>query len=312
MRVRVSRSVPLVLASLVLGLLVPAAGRSCSICRCGDPTFNALGADGYDFPGFRSAFDWERFDKEEGDSSEESEAQVENRMTALLSWGVDDRLALFARFPYSIRELTSREGGDVEEVRTNGLSDPETYAQLRLWSSPFNGGTGMRMSLSAQAGVKTPWGENDLREDGERVDEHAQPGTGSTDVFGGLTFLYLIDARSAFFASSAYRHTGENDFGYRYGSSVLANAAYERKLGKRVDAVCELNLRHAEQDRVDEEGALADTGGTLLYVTPRLLVNVGGGVVLRVASQLPLARDLNGEQTERAVLNAGVTALLPR
>jgi len=70
--------------------------------------------------------------------------------------------------------------------------------------------------------VKTPWGENDVVQGGERVDEHARPGTGSTDVYSSLAFLHLVDRRSALFASASYRHTGENDFGYRYGPSVPA------------------------------------------------------------------------------------------
>ena len=57
--------------------------------------------------------------------------------------------------------------------------------------------------------MKTPWGQNDVAQDGERVDEHAQPGTGSTDVFGSLAFLYLIDQESALFVSSGYRDTGK-------------------------------------------------------------------------------------------------------
>jgi hypothetical protein len=158
--------------------------------------------------------------------------------------------------------------------------------------------------------VKTALGRNEVTVDGERADEHAQPGTGSTDAFGGLAFLYLVDKRSALFSSAQYRHTGENDFGYRYGSSLLLNAAYERKLGARLDGVVELNFRHAKKDRLNADGELGEnTGGTILYVTPRVLVDVGGGVVLRAAAQIPIARDLNGAQKERAVFNAGVSFL---
>jgi hypothetical protein len=200
---------------VALGLipLATSGSRACSICRCGDPTFNALGTAGY-APGFRPAVDWERFDKDEGDPAIESESQVENRVTGLFSYGVSNGFALFARVPYSVRRITatSPETGR-EALRTSGLSDPEVYGQVRLWSSPLTGGLGRRAALSMSAGVKTPWGQNRVEQNGERVDEHAQPGTGSTDLFGGLSLLYLIDARSSFFAGGGYRHTGENDFG---------------------------------------------------------------------------------------------------
>ncbi len=290
---------------------MPPGVGACSICRCGDATFNALGKDGYAAHGFRGAFDWERFSKDEGNPAEEEESQVENRFTGLLSYGFNDRFTLFARVPVSVRDLTATAPDeDPEQVHTSGFSDPELYGQIRLWSSRVSGGVGRRSSLSLNAGVKAPWGQNDVQQDGERVDEHAQPGTGSTDVFGSLAFLYLIDKESALFMSSGYRHTGENDFGYRYGSTFLANVAYEHKLGKVFDGVVELNFRNAKKDQVDTEGTLdGDTGGSLLYVTPRLLANLGGGLVLRAAAQIPLAKDLNGFQKERAVVNVGLTYL---
>jgi hypothetical protein len=307
-----SRSIVTLLTASALFAL-PRPGQACSICRCGDATFNALGKDAYSAKGFRVALDWERFDKDEGDPAVEAESQVENRVTALASYGFNEQVTLLARVPYSVRNLTSSAvGEEPERTHTQGFSDPEIYGQLRLWASRLGAGLGRRSSLSLNAGVKTPWGANEVQHDGERVDEHAQPGTGSTDFFGSLAFLYLVDKESAVFASSGYRHTGENDHGYRYGSSFIANVAYERKLAKVLDGVIELNFRHAQKDRVDAEGAADDdTGGSLLYVTPRLLVSLGGGVVLRLAGQIPVARALNGFQTERAVANVGLTYLLP-
>lgn len=301
-------------AALLAFILAPAVSDACSICRCGDATFNALGKDGFGAHGFRLALDWERFSKEEGDPADEVESQVENRVTALVSYGFSDQLTVFARVPYTVRNLTSTAAEAVpEETHTSGFSDPEIYGQVRLWASKFGGGLGRRSSLSLNLGVKTPWGRNDLQEEGVRVDEHAQSGTGSTDAFGSLAFLYLLNKQSAIFASAGYRNTGENNFGYRYGSTFLANVAYEHKIGTVLDGVVELNFRNAKKDRFDFDGTLGDnTGGSLLYVTPRLLANLKGGIVLRAAAQIPLARDLNGVQKERAVLNVGLTYLFTR
>jgi hypothetical protein len=301
-------------ATLVALASAPEAALACSICRCGDPTFNALGKAGFNARGFRLALDWERFDKDEGNPAEESESQVENRFTGLVSYGFSERFMLNARVPVSVRNLEmSMPGEETETVHTSGLSDPEIYGQLRLWASPLSATVGRRASLSLVAGVKTPWGANDVQESGVRVDEHAQPGTGSTDAFGSLALLYLIDKESALFASTGYRGTGENDFGYRYGSSFTANVAYEHKLGSRLDGVVELNFRHASRDRVDADGTLDEnTGGSLLYLTPRLLLHLGGGFVLRASAQIPTIKGLNGYQKERVVANVGLTYLFNR
>ena len=141
-----------------------------------------------------------------------------------------------------------------------------------------------------------------------RLDEHVQPGTGSTDLFGGLAGFYLFDERSALFASASYRGTGSNDFGYKYGNVALANLAYERKFGERLDTVLELHYRWAREDRVDASGQLdPNTGGDILYLTPRVIVGILGGLVARVAVQIPVWKSLNGVQKEKPLVNAGLT-----
>jgi hypothetical protein len=162
--------------------------------------------------------------------------------------------------------------------------------------------------------VKTPWGENDVTRDGERLDEHAQPGTGSTDWFAGLSGSYQIDPGSALFVSTTYRHTGRNDAGYRYGRTTLVNVAYERKLGARWDGVLEANYRHAGRDGMDGSGAVdGDTGGSIVYLTPRVLFDLGSGWVARASAQIPLSQGgLNGAQREKTVVNVGITRLFAK
>jgi Putative MetA-pathway of phenol degradation len=296
---------------IVIGgtLLLPAAARPCSMCRCGDATFNALGKDGFAAVGWHLALDGERFDKTEGDPAADAESLVEHRYTFLGSYGLGEKVTLLARVPWSERSLVQTSpGGAPGTVNTRGLGDPEIQGQVRLWRSRFGAGIGRRASLTLTAGVKTPWGENEVTQGGTRVDEHAQPGTGATDLTAGLAFLYLLDGQSAVFASTAYRRTGTNSHGYRYGSALLANLTWERKIGGRLDGVVELNFRSAARDVVDASQARdPDTGGSLLYVTPRLLVDLGRGVVLRAAVQIPTLRSLNGFQQERAVVNVGLT-----
>jgi hypothetical protein len=301
----------LIFTTALLSALGVEPARACSVCRCGDATFGALGTNGYAKQGFRVALDWERFDKDEGNPAEEVESLVEQRFTAMVSYGFNDRAALFARIPVSFRDLNSGPTGEVaQETHTSGFSDPELYGQYRLWGSAFRSGIGQRSAVSLNAGIKLPWGRNNVEKDGVRVDEHGQPGTGSTDLFASLAYLYLLDKDSSVFASVGYRHTGENDFGYRYGSAFLANIAYEHKLGRMLDGVVELNFRDAAKDRVDAAGTLdEDTGGALLYLTPRLLADLKGGFVVRAAVQIPVVRDLNGFQKERPVANIGVTYL---
>jgi hypothetical protein len=305
-----ARILPIVLAASVLGAARPA--HACSICRCGDPTFNALGVTGVSLQGLRLALDWDSLEKAQGSEAHGNlESVSEERETFLLGYSPSDDWGFFARVPYGSRDLTESEDGDIEETHTSGLGDPEIYGQRRLWSSSFDARVGVRSSVFALFGVKTDWGDNDIQRDGERLDEHAQIGTGATDWFGGFSGSQQLSPHSALFASVQYRATGENDAGYEYGDIVLGNFAYEHKLSGRFDSMIEANYRHADRDRVNRGGELdPNTGGSVLYLTPKLLFNAGHGWIVRAAVQIPVATRLNGEQDEDPVYNLGLTYLV--
>jgi hypothetical protein len=56
-----------------------------------------------------------------------------------------------------------------------------------------------------------------------------------------------------------------------------------------------------------------DARGSIIYITPRLLFDAGGGWVLRASAQLPVSdSSLNGNQHEKTVVNVGVTRLFER
>ena len=195
-------------------------------------------------------------------------------------------------------------------MHTSGFSDPEVYGWLRLLGLPrLSGGLGRRTSVSLFAGVKTPWGRT-MSEKGERVDEHVQPGTGSTDGFGGLVHPAPRSPVGGLCVGPVPPH-GEERRGYRYGPTHV-NLAYEHKLGSRLDgAEAELPPREERPRRWRRRCSRGeDTGGSLLYLTPRLLaVGLGHGLVLRAGAQIPVAKSLNGYQTERANVNVGLTYL---
>jgi hypothetical protein len=296
-----------------LSLVFALPSFACSICRCGDPTFNALGKEGVAQTGLRVALDWDQVRKTQGEPDERDSLR-EQRYGLLAAYGFSDRFGVFARVPYSERELTEHEDDETEHVSASGWADPEIYGQLRLWASPFEGDVGMRASVYLVAGVKTSWGENDVARAGERLDEHVQPGTGSDDWFAGISGSYQLNPGSALFVSTQYRHTGRNDAGYRYGRTTLVNVAYERKLAPRWDAVLEANYRYAGRDEIDVNGLVDDdTGGAIVYLTPRVLFDLGSGWVARASAQVPLSQSsLNGAQRESAVFNLGITRLFAK
>jgi hypothetical protein len=297
-------AVAAVLGAAALFACAPAA-LACSMCRCSDPVFNALGQGIYTYGGFHVALDWNRLDQSQGaEGGPLFEEQVRNTVTATLSYGWQERFTFVAQVPYTFNQLTAEEGAE----KADGLADPLFYTYIRLWSSPFNVGLGRRAWISAVFAVKTPWGENDVTEDGERLEEHVQPGTGATNLTGGLAGLYLLDADSSLYASVGYTGTGRNRFGYKYGDNVQANVVYDRKVTDWLDGVLEVNFLDAKKDQVDAEGLQdPDTGGQSLYLTPRIGVNIVRGLVARAAVQIPVWENLNGIQDIKPAFSAGLT-----
>lgn len=292
-----------VIGFVILSLVLPRAAGACSMCRCSDPVFSALGQGLYTHSGFKIAVDWNRQDQSQGEG-EDFEAQVRNSVTATLSYSWQERLTFVAQVPYVFVHQDSAEGTDV----LNGLGDPAFYVYARLWSSNFGQGLGRRAWLSAIFSVKTPWGENNATEDGERIDEHAQPGTGAINLSGGLSFLYLFDEASSVYTSVAYTGTGRNKVGYKYGDNVQVNVVYDRKLTDWLDGLLEMNFLDAKKDQFDASGLTdPNTGGQTLYLTPRVAVHIAQGLVLRAAAQFPVWKSLNGVQEIKPSYTAGLT-----
>ncbi|HTR03622.1 MAG TPA: hypothetical protein VMN82_10540 [Thermoanaerobaculia bacterium] len=290
-------------ALAVAALCTPDSVLACSMCRCSDPVFSALGQGLYTHSGFKLAVDWSRSDQSEG-PPDDFEAQVRNTMTLTMSYSWQERLTFVAQLPYVWAHQNATDGVE----NTTGLGDPAFYVYARLWSSNFGQGLGRRAWLSAVFAVKTPWGENNATEDGERLDEHVQPGTGATNLTGGLSFLYLFDAASSIYTSAAYTGTGRNDVGYRYGNNFQVNVVYDRKIADWIDGLFEVNFLDAKEDQVDQSGLQdPNTGGQSLYLTPRIAIHVARGFVVRMGAQFPVWKNLNGIQDIQPTYSAGLT-----
>src|SRR3982751_900462 len=86
------------IATALAAATLSAPGWACSICRCGDPTFNALGKEGVAQTGLRVALDWDEVEKTQG-PVDERDSLREQRTTLLLAYGLSDRFGVFVRVP---------------------------------------------------------------------------------------------------------------------------------------------------------------------------------------------------------------------
>lgn len=293
-------------AGLVVSLVAPSV-EGCSLCRCGDPAFTLVGSQIFSPVRWRVGFDTDRFSKDQlselhaGDHETAlREEEVEQRYTFSATYSASRRWTLVARVPFAQRTITV---GD-ERESLSGLADPELLAHYRVASAAQPGSW-----VALTAGVHAGWGQNDKRLNGERAEEHLQPGSGAAGASGGVAFAKLLSGETSLFGSLSARVNGRNDAGYRYGHALLANLAVEHALVKRLNGVIELNYRWAARDEMEPGVRDENSGGSVLYVSPRLLLKIDPrqNLWLRVGAQIPLAKDLYGDQNEKTNLLAGLT-----
>ncbi len=189
-------------------------------------------------------------------------------------------------------------------------------------------GLGDQMSDSRSAlifGLKTPTGKTDARGDnGELLEVELQPGSGSWDVFLGLTYSSKLGAASLdtnVLYTIAHEGTRETTLGdiLNYNLSLawpLTGGEHRHTVDAGLDhhdddvnvtLVFEVNGEW--RDRVDIAGETQEnTGGNLIYFSPGVKLTSGNWVA-GVAVGIPYV-ELNGIQSEpktRFILSVGRT-----
>ena len=211
--------------------------------------------------------------------------------------GINENTVLRVSIPYIYKSLSMT--GE-ETVRTHGLGDVSLGATYQLKPRPND-----RFLIAFTADVKLATGSNSIKDrDGNRLEEHSQIGTGSTDISLGVMATTEVKSGLAF-AGFRVRSNGSNSNGYRYGNVAFYNLGYSHKLDKESSMVLELNGRVAGKDKT--EGILDDnSGGHFGYLSLSYRRNLGPDFGFVGTYQVPVIRSLNGSQSETGMLSFGV------
>ena len=282
-----------------------AAARACSLCRCDDPATTITGNSMFGVKSWRASFETEVFRKDQAGEDPAvpaaREREDETRYTVSGTWAPVSHLSFVARVPWSARRIESNEGA----AKRAGFSDPELLANWRAYQKQ---GIAHPVWVTLQAGVRAPWGANDLASGGVRLDEHLQPGTGAAGGSAGLSVFTRLGEKDVAYATTFARWNGANRHGYRYGDAWISTLAWQRDLRAALQGGLELTWRDAGVDREGDESVPA-TGGGVLYVTPRAQVRVTPRVAVRLGVQVPAARALIGDQRELTNFQSSVVLL---
>jgi hypothetical protein len=274
---------------------------ACSVCGCGDPLVDASDSVPFAAP-LRLALDFEVLSQSAAsdDVPLATESLTQVTLRPVVVYSPVEELNLVAQIPLVRKDWSLSGGGMAERERPTGLGDIDLGARwFFLRHVDFSAMT--RQALGLTAGVTLPTGADDATSDGERIDDHAQLGTGSFGGYAGLVYAWHRDPWNVF-GSATLRVHGTNSYGYHYATSAAWTARVDYRLLDGLALEAGVDGRWAGRDTADGEEQ-ENTGGLLLAAGPGAAVNVAGDVWLHGRLQIPVITDLYGTQ------NIGVTAL---
>ncbi len=277
---------------------------ACSVCAAGDPLV-AAGDAAPETRSLRLALETEWLTASAGMESmpgmEEDLDQLTVRAQAVYSPLHHVNLAVSVPF---VRKSVSASGAGMDHGTEtwSGLGDVEVGGRWFLLDRT-NFSAMRHQSLALSFGSSLPTGADDAKEQGLRVDEHSQLGTGGYGPYVG-TLYRLEQSRWHAYGSLSARWRSENRFGYRYGSALAWAVHGQRQLSPGLAVGLGIDGRQAARD--EEDGApVLHTGGLVVAAVPA--VHVGfRGLWISIRAQLPVATSLRGIQDVGPTVSASL------
>jgi len=197
------------------------------------------------------------------------------------------------------------DGGQYDS-RTSSLGDIKLIGRYQGFSPQRNFGLLLGAKLPTGSHTQTGTSSDPGNPGPVPIDRGLQPGSGTTDVIVGAYYFSDLSQDWSYFVQSTYQSAVDRADQYRPGDGFNVNLGL-RYLGfDRVRPQLQLNGRHVEPDA----GANADTvstGGTLLYLSPGIVVPVDKQTSVYAFFQMPVYQDVKGVQlAPRYTVSLGV------
>jgi hypothetical protein len=286
------------LLAVVLLLAWPRLAAACASCGCGDPTLTALGSE----KPFQNRLRVGAAALVQGESAGtprfDEIALREQRLELQAAWAPSARLFLVATLPLVRRDVTYVNRA---RSRARGAGDLELRAKLFLWEdrafSPRH-----LLSLLAGARLPTAGWARDPR--GVPWPAELQVGSGALSPIAGLAYAHFHFPWSEYAsveATAPLIHQPE----LRPAAGLRATVALQRQLGPALALRLSADAR-AERHAVEHGREDPNTGGTIAFLSPALLVTPVTDLVLFLLVRAPVLDRLDGVQSATPIFSAGI------
>ncbi len=273
---------------------------------------------------------------------------ISQMYTLDLNYGVTDRFGIEVAIPYKRIRHQHLDGlgevnggaGELTRFSDNGIGDVFINAKYNLLPT-------LSSMVVTGFGVYLPTGDHNQKtagiEGAETMEPTAQLGRGQLGLQGSIYQTYeIIPHRLNQFASASYRHTFRNNFGYQFGDQFDFGFGANLVTVPWLVLTNQFNYRYMVHDSYSSslvrsltpsdpgfpgEALLLDpnisnravptTGSTYFAYTPGLQIGLGEVIKtpltentsLYFYSQIPIARDFNGNLAQGVSYVFGITKL---
>ena len=234
-----------------------------------------------------------------------------------LQAGVSGRLGVNVTLPFIHREHKHIQLSDTtwESWNFNGLGDMSISAQygILIPSDEFE------PYIDVVVGAKLPTGvTNEINADGEEAEVTIQPGTGSFDEIFGINYrqtLFSVPTVSGKYSTLpvmfelTYQMNGKGTDDYQFGNALHAHLGTAYQFADHASLLLQVNGRFQGFANVGTTGEPREnTGGSWIYVSPGIGLNLSKTFSGNVYFQVPVYRNVHGiQQTARFNLSLGLT-----
>ncbi len=224
-----------------------------------------------------------------------------NYVTLDLDYLFSSAWSVSLKLPYIVRDHATF-GEDHHSYDTSSTSSFGDISLLATYQ-----GFLPKHNLGVQLGVTLPTGSfTDTFRSGEALDRGLQPGTGTTGLVAGIYYFDTIGKDWGYFGQVTMQTAFNYRSDYKPGTAENFSLGLRYTRLERVIPQFQVNARIAGRD-LGADADNFDSGGSLIYLSPGVTVEVTKKVSAYLFVQVPVYQNLNGYQLAPTwTLSAGI------
>jgi len=242
----------------------------------------------------------------DGDAQEVEKHTTNNYLTLGLEYNVRPSLGVNLQLPYIIRShttlgtasdgITGGDGGGQYHSDTYNLGDIKVIGRYQgFFETLRNFGVLLGAKLPTGRHAETGASTDTTSPGPADIDRGLQPGTGTTDLILGVYFFDELSRNWNYFAQLIYQHALYMKDHYRPGHGTNLNLGLRYMGVSHFTPQVQLNARSVAHD-VGANSDPVSTGGTLVYISPGVVVPIIQGLGIYGFTQVPIFQNVRGVQ----------------